>query len=573
MPTMWNIEKDAAGKPIVGKHVTIAILPLDTVVYFDDEYSVEAIGDVITDLNGRWEFDTDSTSNASPMGVAFSAMLRFRNGIIQHIFEIPDQEGEHWIGDWLTEEPGAVASSALSSHMIDPTAAHGASAIASSPVGTILATNVQAALSEVDSRITSSVSTLNATITTQIATVNATITSQVATLNTAIATKANDNSVVKLTGDQTVSGVKSFDGSIIIGANVAPADGTIPTSKFSIWWDNTPTTGGFRIKGKDSAGTVLSHTFVLTGQTQGGTLAAPVNTAIWTWQPRDPAKGPFGIQMIGANFGTTWDNVMEIGYNIGVGGGQAIPNEPIFRLNIEQDYWDGVKHTLEAYFEWVPKSGLFADTKRPLFWQFNRDTGANTAFTMQAESVNFLRWSDGAPMASFGAGTFNISAVTGLPTSLSLSTPSGQGSAFYMQHGASNALAVSTLSAAIVAFNVGTGSAELYIFQGAGVSINLFDNTQALGVESSGGSRTVAIRANVSQVGAQTEWQDSTGAYGTKIDKNNYFMSRKNSAPADADVAANEMALWFDATNGAAKLMVKAKQADGTVRSGSLALA
>lgn len=45
-----------------------------------------------------------------------------------------------------------------------------------------------------------------------------------------------------------------------------------------------------------------------------------------------------------------------------------------------------------------------------------------------------------------------------------------------------------------------------------------------------------------------------------------------NSAPADADIAAGELYIWFDSTNGAAKVMFKAKQADGTVRTGSVAL-
>lgn len=59
----------------------------------------------------------------------------------------------------------------------------------------------------------------------------------------------------------------------------------------------------------------------------------------------------------------------------------------------------------------------------------------------------------------------------------------------------------------------------------------------------------------------------------SRFDKNGHFMTRKTAAPADSDIAAGEMALWFDSTNGAAKLMVKAKQADGTVRTGSVALA
>ena len=42
--------------------------------------------------------------------------------------------------------------------------------------------------------------------------------------------------------------------------------------------------------------------------------------------------------------------------------------------------------------------------------------------------------------------------------------------------------------------------------------------------------------------------------------------------PADGDLVAGQLALWFDDTNGAAKLMVKAKQADGTVKTAAIAL-
>lgn len=46
-----------------------------------------------------------------------------------------------------------------------------------------------------------------------------------------------------------------------------------------------------------------------------------------------------------------------------------------------------------------------------------------------------------------------------------------------------------------------------------------------------------------------------------------------NAAPIDADVGVGHMILWFDPANGAAKLKVKSKQADGTVVFGELALA
>lgn len=48
--------------------------------------------------------------------------------------------------------------------------------------------------------------------------------------------------------------------------------------------------------------------------------------------------------------------------------------------------------------------------------------------------------------------------------------------------------------------------------------------------------------------------------------------SGMNAAPATAGLSDGEYRLWFDKTNGAAKLMVIAKQADGTVRTGAIAL-
>jgi hypothetical protein len=57
------------------------------------------------------------------------------------------------------------------------------------------------------------------------------------------------------------------------------------------------------------------------------------------------------------------------------------------------------------------------------------------------------------------------------------------------------------------------------------------------------------------------------------VSKNGYATIKLHSAPADADLSAGHLMLWFDQTNGAAKLMVKAKQADGTAKTGSLALA
>jgi hypothetical protein len=49
-----------------------------------------------------------------------------------------------------------------------------------------------------------------------------------------------------------------------------------------------------------------------------------------------------------------------------------------------------------------------------------------------------------------------------------------------------------------------------------------------------------------------------------------YLITTKNAAPADADLAAGRAAIWFDKTNGTAALNIKAKQADGTVKTATI---
>ena len=51
------------------------------------------------------------------------------------------------------------------------------------------------------------------------------------------------------------------------------------------------------------------------------------------------------------------------------------------------------------------------------------------------------------------------------------------------------------------------------------------------------------------------------------------FMLRINTDPGATALSANQLTLWFDATNGASKLMIRAKSANGTSVTGSVSLA
>lgn len=86
------------------------------------------------------------------------------------------------------------------------------------------------------------------------------------------------------------------------------------------------------------------------------------------------------------------------------------------------------------------------------------------------------------------------------------------------------------------------------------------------------GTTPELVKGAASQTANLAEWQKSDATvYGT-VSENGYFTTRKNSAPADAELTAGEAAWWFDSTNGSAKLKVKAKQANGTVVVGEIAL-
>lgn len=53
--------------------------------------------------------------------------------------------------------------------------------------------------------------------------------------------------------------------------------------------------------------------------------------------------------------------------------------------------------------------------------------------------------------------------------------------------------------------------------------------------------------------------------FGTSLQVTEWISTLRNTAPADEDIAANELADWFDSTNGAAFAMFKSKTANGTV--------
>ncbi len=83
----------------------------------------------------------------------------------------------------------------------------------------------------------------------------------------------------------------------------------------------------------------------------------------------------------------------------------------------------------------------------------------------------------------------------------------------------------------------------------------------------------LALRRSTGTVGDMLQARGEGTTALSRINRDGFIMTAKNAAPADADLNAGEIAFWFDSTNGAAKLKVKAKEAGGTVRTGEVALA
>lgn len=314
---------------------------------------------------------------------------------------------------------------------------------------------------------------------------------------------------------------------------------------------------------------------------QGGTTGAPEETTLWQFQPRDTARAPFTWHVHGATFNGTWDPVMYFGYNCTGAGGRIVAGEPSFRFAIEIDYehTEGQNHWLEAYFEWDAPSGASAPMDgRPFFWRFDRTTGTIVGFDIKSKGIAFTHWdNDSNQFGSLGPTGLSLGSLGPVANNngvtLALNPAVGFGSAFQMQHGAANAWILSTNSSTNVALTVGV-TPTMWFYAGR-VSLGIEDNSAVFTAQDAafGGDVFVGKAHASGQTGALFQAESSGGTAWWKVNQNGYPIVAKTAAPADAELAAGQCAMWFDSTNGAAKAMFKAKQADGTVRTGAVNLA
>lgn len=331
-------------------------------------------------------------------------------------------------------------------------------------------------------------------------------------------------------------------------------------------------------------GSPLSSLIVTSG-VQGGDTGAPSPKTVWSFQPVDRDKGPFALGIGGASFNGVWDTVMYLGYNVDTGGGRRLNTEPAFYLAIEQDYVAnaGGHHLIESYFEYMSADGGF--TRRPLFFHIDRTSNGCTV-EIAAHGLSFTDWDDNAvefaSMSHDGALYLMGRPNQTTDTLLSIRARNGKNATIVVDSDMGN-WTLHAVGRGMWAQSVG-GFAALQLrsidapYDGAVVAVGAADTGQGatMAIQTYNGLNQVHDTLLLKRTAGQTQrllnLKDERGSVLGGFDAAGYFTTRKNGPPSATGIAAGEMTIWFDDTNGASKLMVTAKQADGTIKTGSLAL-
>ena len=305
---------------------------------------------------------------------------------------------------------------------------------------------------------------------------------------------------------------------------------------------------------------------------------------IITATPAAAGKGDFIFEIDNTTFLTTPDPILSIGYNLRADGSAGpVAGEPMFGWKIEADYNDGTgDNKIESYWQYGDNDG---NAYRPIFLQINRDTDASLMeFVVNQLSVlipNPADPSTNRQFAKFTDSTFTMVGQTAADSLLNIQGGTGRrgvlklgydgtDAAVELRPGASAEYASLLVGGQTITFAGTAGGVDA-----PGIGIGDVTPDAHLGIKVTNQNlNAIIIDAHATQAGALMTWRASDNStVWSKVSKNGYFATKKNAAPADADITTNELWFWFDNTNAAGKAMFKGKTADGTVVSGSVALA
>lgn len=329
-----------------------------------------------------------------------------------------------------------------------------------------------------------------------------------------------------------------------------------------------------------------SKNFTLTGiRSHLFTLSQPADTTalrFLTIQPAAAGTSQFVFETNNTTFATVADPILSVGYNMLANGAVLQAAEPQFGWKIEANYQFLGSRTMEQYWQYADGVG---GAFRPLFANIRPSTN-ECIFSITADSLTIFK---PLPLDSPNA----IPTVTIVPARLQVNAQAGGNSALMVSAGATRAgqllLGFNNVDS-VVQMTPGPTANTLQMqvnsqityftalvggLAAPGFGIGVAVPVGHLHIKPTNTNLTGIIVDQIAGgAGALLLMRDSAGTTTySRFNKDGYFMTRKTAAPADADIATGEMALWFDSTNGAAKLKIKAKQADGTVRVGEVALA
>lgn len=391
-----------------------------------------------------------------------------------------------------------------------------------------------------------------------------------------VATKADDASVVKLTGDQSVSGVKTHTSDLALGTNAK------------------------LVASRPTLGTVGASCFKF-----------------------DPSAAP-AMQIGGSSLidtGSPGDRthfVWSIGTNLDGSNRPIDPTKSYCRYAMEYNYWNpsgigfGPEYTHEFHLpaaHIVTAPGVFSEL-RPLTIAVG-DTSRKAVVL-----VNASAFSIGDESSTHAKGGYNFDGDTAF-WNLLYNNGSGPDGTIYSFAGGKTSdvfafgrgpvpatkihngsqIAEQLQLGGVVKYTRGVDSANggQYTLIGptgttletswtaAGVSNKYYNErlkvggflTLAAQVQIQPDSASTighAVRAATSQTADLNQSIDSAGAVRVRVNKDANLIIRRNTAPADVDLNASEFSLWLDDTPGATVLKVKAKDSGGTVRTGSIPL-
>ncbi|MEA2495169.1 MAG: hypothetical protein QOJ29_3080 [Thermoleophilaceae bacterium] len=300
--------------------------------------------------------------------------------------------------------------------------------------------------------------------------------------------------------------------------------------------------------------------------------------------------GPWTWETGGQSFNGNFDPVSYFGYNVSNYGRPIKTDEPVTAWVLEADYDTGTMRTMEHYLE--ARSANQVVSMRPLFFQTKRDATTPEEFLQIAEiwgnplkigtprndSTSYL--APGVTMAEFRKNeTFLYSTKAGSDNVLHIQAPAGRNSKIMLgSNGQNDTYRIETTQANRMDIAVaGQDLVRFYGFPGGGGGMavgGVYDNSASglFAATPNTTQRAVVARAGAGQSQPIIEVQDSGSGKLGGFDKSGYFFTKKTSAPSDSDVGTGQAFLWFDQSPGNPRLIVKARDANGNIRTGSLQL-